>query len=276
MTPVMDVFTSPDGYAEHAGVQLAYWERGAGPRTVLLIMGIVQRAAFWRPSFIDALAERFRVVLFDNRGTGSSTKPVDRITAGLWAGDALAVLDAVGVERCAIIGYSMGGRVTQQLLLDRPERVERAVLLGSAVGGRRAAPPTQRALQSFVPDPNKDAETLRRDGLVALAGPGFAERDPDAVAEFVQLGATKRTPGAVIPLQIGVAATDVLGAFAQTTTPVLIVHGDADPLVPYANGQLLHEARPDAGFVTLPGCGHLVSWEAESELLAAVVPFLSA
>ena len=97
---------SPDGYARNGDVEIAYWDRGRGPNTVLLIMGVLYRSAFWRKEVVEALAKDFRVVLFDNRGTGYSTKPVEALTAELWAADALAVLTPLPLAdtRGAFIG----------------------------------------------------------------------------------------------------------------------------------------------------------------------------
>lgn len=269
-----EVMVVPDGVARHGDVELAYWERGEGPDTVLLVMGIVMRAAFWRPAFIDALARQHRVICFDNRGTGASTREMPALTPELWAGDALAVLDAVGAEQASIIGYSMGGRVTQQLMVDHPDRVQRAVMLSAAVGGPRATQPQERALSAFAPAGDRTPEAMRRDGMVAIAGRGFAERDPASAAEYVALGATQPTSAEVIMKQIGVAKTDVTDALSATQTPLMIVHGDDDSLVPIENGHLIHGARPDAHFVTLPGVGHCVQFEATDRLVECVGPFL--
>lgn len=269
-----DVMVEPDGVARHGDVELAYWERGDGPDTVLLIMGIVMRAAFWRPAFIDALAREHRVICFDNRGTGASTREISDITPALWAGDALAVLDAVGTQRASVLGYSMGGRVAQELIVEHPERVEKAVMLASAVGGPQGVMPKPRALAAFGPPNGRSAEELRWAGMEAIAGTGFAERDPAAAAEYVALGATQPTAVDVITKQVAVATTDVTERLATSTTPLMVVHGDDDPLVPVENGQLIQRARPDAPMVTLPGCGHCVQFEATQPLLDAVQPFL--
>ncbi|MDD9967309.1 MAG: alpha/beta hydrolase [Myxococcales bacterium] len=264
----------PDGYVQNGGVRLAYWERGKGPETLLLIMGIVYRAAFFRQQFIDALAQHFRVVLFDNRGTGYSTKPVEHITADLWASDAIAVLDALGIERTSLLGYSMGGRVAQQLMVDHPERLERIILLSATVGGPEGVPPEDRALTSFVIEPGADPEAARRSALLSLCGPGLDERDPETVETFVELGRTKRTPASVVQKQLMVANTNVCPRLSETRAPCQIVHGNCDPLVPPQNADILKRCLPHADLVKLDGYGHFLQWEAVDELTAIVLPFL--
>lgn len=267
---------APDAYAEHGDVRIAYWQRGRGQKTVLLIMGINMRAAHWGDHFISALADHFRVLCFDNRGTGYSTKPVEQITAELWAGDALSVLDAAGVQKAAVIGVSMGGRVAQQLMVDHAERVERAVLLSSAVGGPNAVGPMPRALVGFGPAPAGDPAEALRDSILSIVAPGFGERDPAALQHLMGIGSTKRTPLSVLGKQIDVLGTNVCARLPEVRLPTLIVHGDDDPLVPHGNGEELARLLRHATFATLPGCGHLASWEAPGPLLQAVMPFLSA
>lgn len=264
---------------QHGDVTLAYEVRQPADRpdaeSLLLIMGINMRRAHWGAHFIDALAARYRVIVFDNRGTGDSTRPVDEITADLWAGDALAVLDAAGVSSAHVLGFSMGGRIAQQLVVHHPTRVKKLILLASAVGGPGAVHPTERAQKAFIPTVGLTPEQMRREGLVAITGPDFPDRHPERLEALVALGAEKRTPMIVLQRQLGVLAEHVTDALPAIPHPTCIIHGDADPLVPYGNGEALHALLPAAEFVTLPGTGHLPSWETPEALQAAITAFLT-
>jgi 3-oxoadipate enol-lactonase len=272
----IDPAQDPPRFVEHGPVRLAYWDYGSGPRTVLLVMGINMRAAHWGAHFIAALAERYRVLCFDNRGTGDSTRPVDDISAELWAADAVAVLDAARVEQAHVIGFSMGGRVLQQLLVDHPQRVAQLVLLSAVFGGPRHVNATPEALATFKPQPELSADEQRRLGLVAITGPGFAEREPERFARLHALGADKRTPISVLIKQLGVGQTTMAERLAQFGARTLIVHGDSDSLVPMGNGELLRDAIPGARWELLPGIGHMPSWEAPQRLIEVLFDFLPA
>src|SRR5579859_4985224 len=100
------------------GVEIAWESRGEGDPAVLLIMGLGGRAADWNDVFVDALARDRRVVLFDNRGTGTSSKPEPPYTLARMTDDAIAVLDAANVARAHVVGFSMGGMIAQRLALD--------------------------------------------------------------------------------------------------------------------------------------------------------------
>jgi len=98
------------------GVRIAYTVQGAGA-PVVLIMGYRLSSAAWPSGFIEALAARFTVVTFDNRGTGLSEKPLDGYALSNMAADVRSLLDHLGIERTHVLGYSMGGAIAQEFAL---------------------------------------------------------------------------------------------------------------------------------------------------------------
>lgn len=128
-------------YAEHGSTRLHYEITGSGPH-LLLIPGLGASIREMR-SMVEGLAAYATVITLDNRGVGRSDKPDEPYPMETLAGDALAVLDDAGVDRTAVLGYSLGGRIALQLTLDHPERVERLVLLAT---GARVIPTWQRHL----------------------------------------------------------------------------------------------------------------------------------
>jgi pimeloyl-ACP methyl ester carboxylesterase len=107
-------------------VRIAWEERGSG-EPLLLIQGLGYARWGWEP-VVGPLAERHRVLFFDNRGIGESDKPAGPYTARLMADDALQVLDEAGVGRAHVVGASLGGMVAQELAVLAPERVGKLVL----------------------------------------------------------------------------------------------------------------------------------------------------
>ena len=104
-------------------VSLYYEERGAG-EPVLVIAGTGGDHSLWDAT-ADVLAERYRVITFDNRGTGSSDQPRDpeTYTMRVLADDAAALLDAIGIERAHVAGHSLGSTVAQELAINHPQKV---------------------------------------------------------------------------------------------------------------------------------------------------------
>ncbi|MGH3126446.1 MAG: alpha/beta fold hydrolase, partial [Gaiellaceae bacterium] len=114
------------------------WERRGEGQPLVLVHGLGYARWGWEP-VADALAERFEVVLLDNRGIGESEAPAGPYTAAEMAEDVVRVLDEAGLERAHVVGTSLGGMIAQELAL-RTERVERLVLVCTTPGGQSAVP----------------------------------------------------------------------------------------------------------------------------------------
>lgn len=263
--------------AHSKDIELNYRVIGRGEKTVLLIMGLGGQSADWGVAFPERLAERFRVVLFDNRGTGMSSKPRSQWNLEDMAQDALSVLDAVGAERAHIVGISMGGMIAQLIALDHAARLERLVLMSTNFGGYELVPPTLDVGAVFSPAPGTPVDQVVRTSMSAIAAPGFAERHPEAIEELVRIAVANPTPRRAFVAQLqAILSDDRSRRVSAIRAPTLVVHGDLDPLIPYLNGVALAEQIPGARLVTLHGCGHLPMWEAPDALTRAVLEFLPA
>src|SRR3712207_5539058 len=117
-------------FARSDDVRIYYDDHGGDGPALLLVPGIPAISSDWFP-FAERLAERFRVVVYDNRGSGRSDAPLGPYTVPQLARDAVAVLDALGIERAHVFGVSLGGMIAQELALGFPGRVERLVLGGT-------------------------------------------------------------------------------------------------------------------------------------------------
>jgi 3-oxoadipate enol-lactonase len=155
------------------GLELHYEERGSG-RPLLLIAGIPAIASDWAP-FADSLATSRRVIAYDNRGSGASTVTPGPYTTAQLAGDAVALLDHLGVERADVLGVSLGGMIAQELVLGRPERVDHLVLGCTHCGVAHAPRMSRDTGRAFATKTDDWAERMR-----ALAPFAFAETvDPE-------------------------------------------------------------------------------------------------
>lgn len=258
-----------------SGVSIAYSVEGSGDETVLLIMGLGARAADWGPRFPARLAQRFRVVRFDNRGAGASEVPRDTWTLDDMARDAVAVLDAVGAERAHVVGLSMGGMIAQLLALDHSARVDRLVLMATHFGGRSVVPPRPEAFSIFMPEPGTSPEELVRGATRVITGPGWADAHAGAVEELVALAREQPTPKRVFGAQLqAILGSDRSERVRSIRAPTLVIHGDADPLIVYENGVRLAERIPGARLETLAGVGHLLHYEAPEVVDRLVGDFL--
>jgi len=254
-------------------VNLAYYMVGAGP-PLLMIQGLGGRAADWA-SVPGRLATHFQVITFDNRGTGQSDKPDTEYSLELMADEAIAVLHAAGHRRAHVVGLSMGGMIAQLVALRHPQSVQRLVLLSTTPGGRHTVPPSPEAMQALIPDLTQPPAEIVRRSMEHIAAPGFAAQHPEVIEAIVATALSAPTPQFVFARQLAaVMASDRYDDLPTIQAPTMVIHGDADPLVPFDNGRILAARIPGAQLLALPGCGHLAMWEQPHPLSEALLGFL--
>ncbi|TAK54878.1 MAG: alpha/beta hydrolase [Dehalococcoidia bacterium] len=244
---------------DSGGVTISYVAEGSGPAVVLVHGFASSVQGNWRgPGIIDALvAAGRRVVAIDCRGHGASGKPHDpeSYSGTAMVDDVLAVMDAEGVERADLIGYSMGGAIAASLLVGHPGRFGRVILAGVgdtlATGGRgrRASEAIASALESETRAGINDAR--------ARAFRSFAEQQGNDMAALAAIQRSTREFDR--------------GKLGEVRNPVMVLIGEGDALVGPADQ--LAAAIPGAQLVKVPG-DHLTA-VVKPEFRAAIVAFLS-
>ena len=262
-------------HANVNGIRIAYGVRGSGPPLVL-IMGYRLSSLAWPLDFIDRLAERFTVVLFDNRGTGSSEKPTSGYEISNMARDLRSLLDHLEIPRAHVLGYSMGGAIAQEFVRQFPDRVLRLVLCATMCGGPRAtyAPPSvsrvMRELDGLTPE-----EIARRIWRVTYS-PAYLEDHRNQAEDQMRREIAAPTPLHAADLQYqAFAEFDCSGALSKVEAPTLVLTGDLDELISPRNSRLIAGLIPGARLIVIPGCGHRLMWEATDECAALVTEFLT-
>lgn len=263
-------------YANRDNVSLYYEVHGEG-EPLLLIMGLGYNSLSWHRT-LPALAQHFKVIVFDNRGVGKSCKPEQIYSIEMMAEDAKAVLDAVSVESAHVYGISMGGMIAQRLAIAYPERVRSLVLGCTTAGG-----PTH-----IQPSPEISALMVSRASLTGtpeenawLAAPiVYSQSFIDEHPEFIQEDIEKRIeivtpPSAYLSQLQACLAHDTTRELDKINIPTLVIHGDADALVPYENGKMLAERIKGATLHTISGAGHIYITEAIDESNDKVLQFLT-
>jgi len=257
-------------YATNGDVRIAYETRGTG-EPLLLVHGLGYGRWGWEP-LLEPLAEDFRVLFYDNRGIGDSDIPPGPYTARQLAEDAVAVLDAAGVEQADVVGTSLGGIAAQELALGFPDRVRRLVLACTTPGGLGAHPMPQQTVGLMLEAPTLPPEVaLRRFVANALA--------PDAPDELVDRIYALRLANPFDPQgwQAQAAAGvgfDALDRIARIQMPTLVVTGSEDVVVDPRNSELLADRIPAARLERVPG-GHLFFWEDPARFVTLVKEFLA-
>jgi 3-oxoadipate enol-lactonase len=241
---------------------------------VLLIMGLGMTATgWWRtvPVLVDA---GFRVITFDNRGVGRSERPPGPYTAAEMADDAVAVLDAAGVEAAHVYGISLGGMIAQELALQYPQRV-RALVLGATTAGGAAHVPADEEVNTVV---RLRAQMTAEYAVWASVPLNYSRRTRRDAGDRIAEDIAQRLR---FPVEPEYYAAQLAAAHAhdapvsEIRAPTLVVHGEEDVLIPPANGERLAAAIPGAELQLWPETAHLYFTD-EPEADRRVAAFLSA
>lgn len=274
---------------EANGLTLAYEEEGdpAGP-VMLLVMGLGVNLRFWPDEFCAELGARgFRVIRFDNRDVGLSTKldhlgtPNIALAAikyalhlplkakyliGDMARDTAAFMDALGIARAHVVGASMGGMIAQNLAADFPGRVATLTSIMSTTGCRNLPGPTARARRALLGKPAKPGDieggTVRLMKVLRAIGSRSHPAEETWLRAFCERNVRRsdHAPGAARQLLAIVASGDRTEVVKRIKAPTLVIHGDEDPLVRPQCGVATVEAINAGGgharLETVAGMGH--------------------
>jgi len=265
------------------GERYAYRRFGGGPGLLLLLLqhftGTLDN---WDPALTDALAEGRELILFDNAGIGRSSGSVPTTVAGM-AKHAAAFLDGLGVDTCDVLGFSLGGMVAQQMVLDRPTVFRRLILVGTAPrGGEDIMHLEKPRLAKHLQDPSNKGYSVLQKIFFTLTPSGQA-----AGASFVERLAERKED------LDGVSGPEVADAqmaafrdwerftgerFADLRTirhPTLVVNGVHDEMIPVVNSYRLVEHLPNAVLLTYPDAGHGSLFQYHDSFAHQAAAFLS-
>ncbi len=271
--------------AKVGSIELYYEEHGSGD-PLLLIMGLAADSRAWLFQLTD-FAERYRTIIFDNRGVGRSSKPSGPYSIQQMADDAAGLLDELDIANPHVVGVSMGGMIAQELALRHPQRVRGLVLactypepdadielqretsvtqLGGSLG-----PGGEISMDLNAFDPLMFFQQL----LPAVFNPEFIERELPKLIELfggaLEYGFDLEAILAQVHAVMTHNATDRLH---EIEAPTLVITGDADRLVPPRNSDILAKHIRDAKLVKIPGGSHGFNFETPEVFNREVLTFL--
>lgn len=256
------------------GVELEVAEVGTG-EPLVLVCATSLHLRHWAP-LLPALSTFRRVVMYNHRGIGASTRGDDTISVASLADDLDALMAALGIARADLLGWSLGSAILQELAVAHPDRVRSLVMV--ATWGRTS--PFQRAMYAGLRLPWAVGDL---DTALTTAGLTFSEElvDSEAFAPMVAgmqpwFPATAAQMAAVVAQWDADLAHDSLDRLGGITAPTLVVAGEHDIITPAGGGRLVAEAIPRARYELLTGSGtsHAVLLERSEEFLRLVTEFL--
>jgi pimeloyl-ACP methyl ester carboxylesterase len=268
---------------EANGIEIVYDTFGdPGAPPLLLISGLSAQMISWEEEFCTQLAGRgYWLIRFDNRDVGLSTKfdeagvpnplaMMQAVTQGKtvqapytlrdMADDAAGLLDALEIESTHVVGASMGGMIAQTMAIHHPNHVRTMTSIMSTMGDPNLPPPKPEAAAVLVTPAPKDREAYLEHSIQVwqiLNGPVYPP-DEDRAREHAGQAFDRGLNPAGVARQLAAiwASGSRKEALKAITTPTLVIHGDADPLVPLEGGVDTANAIPGAELMIIEGMGH--------------------
>ena len=273
--------TAPTQYLEANGVRYAYRRFGQGDGPPLLFLQHFRGTMDdWDPWITDELARGRTVILFDNVGIGRSSGEVPDSVATM-AHDALVFVDALGLKQIDLFAFSLGGFVGQQVLLERPSLVRRAILAGTGPKGghgMQGYTPEVMAVATKFPLEGREKEflffaasdTSQEAGTAFIARTLIRKEDRDLPTTVQAMQGQGNAIGAW-----GQASPDAYKEQLKTIKqPVLVVNGFEDIMVPSINAFELSQNLPDAQLIMYPNAGHGAIFQYAERFVAHATLFL--
>jgi class 3 adenylate cyclase len=267
--------TPPDTRFTHSGdVQIAYQLSGEGEVDLVLVGGPASHLdVLWEnPAacrYLERLGRFARLVRFDRRGTGLSDPIAGRPKLEEQADDLGAVMDAVGLERAALLGDGDGGRTCSLFAATRPDRVTALVLYGTSATGQEVVTPERREQILEIIE-----EHWGEGGLVPVYAPSMAG-DQAFAQWWKRFERESTTPRMARELLAMLGDSDLRPYLGKISAPTLVLHRAEDELVPVASGRKLAESIPRARFFELSGSDNLSFAGDVDELVDEVEEFLT-
>ena len=261
------------------GIELCYQEMGEPDgQPLVLVMGLATQMIAWQEGLCRLLAERgYRVIRFDNRDIGRSTKldqagvpsKVDLLLGRRanapyllrdMAKDTVGLLDHLEIGQAHVVGASMGGMIVQQTAIDHPRRLLSMTSIMSTTGNRRSGQPSLKTFGLLLGSPPLTRNQVITRGVKTfkvIGSPGFPFEE-DTVREMAALSYDRGHSPAGVARQLHaiIASGDRTEALRHVQVPTAVIHGTRDPLVKPSGGRATAKAIPGARLMMIDGMGH--------------------
>jgi pimeloyl-ACP methyl ester carboxylesterase len=254
-----------------------YYEVHGEGTPVVSIRGWGSSSQSWSPIFIEKLSQHYKLIIFDNRGTGRTSKPDTKYSIEMMADDTAGLLETINISKAHIVGFSMGGMIAQQFAIKYPEKTK-GLVIACSHPGVSVAPPSQyaREIMEYMISKPRDMSLRELQKLVMslYSTPEYIENHGEEMLDAAISAKLIPTPGYVRRRQLDAimefSSIDELPLIKAST---LVIHGERDAWVPVVNGRIIAERVPGAKLTLFKESGHAFI-EQRIEMIETILGFL--
>ncbi len=240
-----------------------------------MITGFTASMDWWDPEMVDYLSSKYRVLIFDNRGAGRTVTPeTGDFSCEMFASDTASLMNELGIVKAHIFGFSMGGVIAQKLTLRYPGKTGKLILGGTFCGGKETVMPSPEVLKILM-DSSGGIEGIFSRTQKLMFTEEFIKSNPGFIKDF-----RKRYMSAPISARntrrqfIASMKTDTFEDLPGIKSPVLVVTGGKDILIPPRNSHILAGRIPGAKLIEYPDAGHSFMSSDSKKFIKDMVEFL--
>ena len=256
-------------------IQMYYEVKGEG-FPLVMITGFSLNLDYWNPHLIEELSMNFKTVTFDNRGTGRTDVSDREYAIKLFADDTAGLMNALGISKAHILGWSMGGMIAQELALNYPEKVAKLVLYSTNCGDAKSIPMSQetggmfnRLFAGGMPI-EEAVKILNRLNFTN----DFIDNNPDFVKLMNERFLAILTSRETLSRQAtAIRNFNTFDRLSGIKAPTLVLSGKRDIVIPPENGPILTKAIPNAKLVCLEESAHALTEDME-KVIRIITDFL--
>jgi len=252
-------------------ISISYKVFGSGDPLVM-ITGYSTTKDTWQPLFLQALASKYKVVVFDNRGMGNTTAGTKPFTIDQFGDDTAGLIEALGFGQANVLGWSIGGDIALSLVVNHPDKVIKLVSYAGDCGGtQKVNAPKYKNILKSLQDVNAKAKYL----LAALYPGWYMEANPDYAAQFPWPRELSSVDSIQKQNQAYETWAGVYDQLPSISRPVLVSGGDLDVSTPWANAPILYNRIPGAKVAEFKGAGHGLQYMYPYDYSYQIMQFLS-
>lgn len=227
------------------------------------------------PAVIQGFEDEFKVIIFDNRGTGQSDKPDVEYSIKMMADDATRLMEFIGIKRAHILGLSMGGVIAQEMAISHPDRVQSLVLCSTSCSVKNMIGASEKFWDVIESNARGDLSKMSPELLLSAYSPDYLQENKERILRNMAASKHPTPPVGFIRQAQATLKYDSYDRLPDIKVPCLVLVGELDVQAPPENSRVLAERIPHAKLKIFENNAHMFLYEITDIAIPVIVDFLT-